>query len=447
MFRSWLKYSLISNRLIHTVARQENNEKKKVIVLGAGWGGFQFVRYLKRNKYDVTLVSPRNHFLFTPLLPSTTVGTLEFRCIIEPVRTLSNLHYYQAYCDEISYKTNQIHCQDFFNPNKEFSLDYDYLVCCHGANSNTFGIPGVEQHAFFLKQLSDARAIRNRLMELFERASNRFISEEERKALTTFVIVGGGPTSIEFSGELHDFIVEDVAKWFPDVKTRVIVVESTDHILGTFDSKLTDYAMNILKSRSEITLKTNTYVKRVDENEVLLSNGEVIRCGITVWSTGLSPTKLTSTLQFSKEKRSGRLYTNDHLQVLVDDKTVIDNMFALGDCATPINQSLPATAQVAVQEAKYLAHRLNQKEFYLKNSNDITTRNYPVFSFSNAGMLAYLGGYGGLADLKQTKATGFLSWLLWRSVYLTRLVSFKNRLLVAMFWFKSFVFGRDISRF
>lgn len=123
-------------------------------------------------------------------------------------------------------------------------------------------------------------------MELFERASNRFISDEERQRLTTFVIVGGGPTSIEFSGELHDFIVEDVAKWFPDIKTRVIVVESTDHILGSFDAKLTDYAMNILKSRSEITLKTNTHVKSVHRNEVVLSDGETIPCGITVWSTG-----------------------------------------------------------------------------------------------------------------------------------------------------------------
>jgi NADH dehydrogenase FAD-containing subunit len=284
-------------------------------------------------------------------------------------------------------------------------------------------------------------------MELFERASNRFISDEERQALTTFVIVGGGPTSIEFSGELHDFIVEDVAKWFPDVKTRVIVIESTDHILGTFDSKLTDYAMNILKSRSEITLKTNTYVKKVTENEVLLSNGEVIPCGITVWSTGekmsiyedkmivfvllgLSPNELTSSLPFFKEKRSGRIYTNDHLQVLVDDKTTINYIFALGDCATPVKQSLPATAQAAAQQAKYLAKRFNRKEFRLKNSNEITNNDYPAFNFNNLGMLAYLGGYGGLADLKQTKTAGFLSWLLWRSVYMTRLVSFKNRLLV-----------------
>jgi NADH dehydrogenase FAD-containing subunit len=267
-------------------------------------------------------------------------------------------------------------------------------------------------------------------MELFERASNRFISDEERQALTTFVIVGGGPTSIEFSGELHDFIVEDVAKWFPDVKTRVIVVESTDHILGSFDSKLTDYAMNILKSRSEITLKTNTHVQSVKENEVLLSNGEVIPCGITVWSTGLSPTDLTSTLPFCKEKRSGRIYTNDHLQVLVDEKTTINNIFALGDCATPVNKSLPATAQAAVQQAKYLAKRFNQKEFRLKDSNEINNKDYPAFDFNNLGMLAYLGGYGGLADLKQGKTAGFFSWLLWRSVYLTRLVSFKNRLLV-----------------
>ena len=202
------------------------------------------------------------------------------------MRTLANLHYYQAFCDQVDAANNRIHCRDYFHEGRTFALDYDYLICCQGAQSNTFRVPGVEKHAYFLKQLSDARAIRNRLMELFERASNRFISEEERQALTTFVIVGGGPTSIEFSGELHDFIVEDVAKWFPDVKTRVIVVESTDHILGTFDSKLTEYAMTILKSRSEITLKTNTHVKRVDENAVLLSSGETIPCGITVWSTG-----------------------------------------------------------------------------------------------------------------------------------------------------------------
>ena len=303
-------------------------------------------------------------------------------------------------------------------------------MCCHGAKSNTFHVPGVEQHAFFLKQLSDARAIRNRLMELFERASNRFISDEERQALTTFVIVGGGPTSIEFSGELHDFIVEDVAKWFPDIKTRVIVVESTDHILGTFDSKLTDYAMNILKSRSEITLKTNTHVKEVRENEVLLSNGEVIPCGLTVWSTGLSSNELTSALSFFKEKRSGRIYTNDHLQVFVNEEDTIPYMFALGDCATPIKGPLPATAQAAIQQAKYLAKRFNQKDFRLKDPKEISTDDYPTFNFNNLGMLAYLGGYGGLADFKKAKKAGFLSWLLWRSVYMTRLVSFKNRLLV-----------------
>lgn len=131
-----------------------------------------------------------------------------------------------------------------------------------------------------------------------------------------------------------------------------------------------------------------------------------------------------------KEKRSGRIYTNDYLQVLVDDKTSINNVFALGDCATPISDGLPATAQAAVQQAKYLAKRFNQKDFYLKSPNEIANNNYPKFNFNNAGMLAYLGGYGGLADLKQAKTTGFFSWIIWRSVYITRLVSFKNRLLV-----------------
>lgn len=133
---------------------------------------------------------------------------------------------------------------------------------------------------------------------------------------------------------------------------------------------------------------------------------------------------MTSTLSFSKEKRSGRIFTNDHLQVLSDENTKVANIFALGDSATPINHPLPATAQAAVQQAKYLAKRFNSREFQINEDK------YPTFNFNNLGMLAYLGGYGGLADLKQAKATGFFSWLLWRSVYLTRLISFKNRLLV-----------------
>ncbi|CAF1055564.1 unnamed protein product [Didymodactylos carnosus] len=369
-------------------------------------------------------VSPRNHFLFTPLLPSTTVGTLEFRCIIEPVRVLKHLHYYQASCIEINTKSNEISCLDFFNPEKQFSLPYDYLVCSVGAKSNTFNIPGVDKHAFMLKQLSDARAIRNRLMECFERASNRFISDEERQALTTFVIVGG----VEFSGELYDFMREDVAKWFPDVKTKIILIESTDHILGSFDHNLSDYAMQTLLSRSEIKLMTNTFVKEVTSNEVVLGNNETIPCGICVWSTGLSPTDLTSQLPFYKEKRSGRIYTNDYLQVLSsNEQSPIPNIFAVGDCATPFHQSLPATAQVAAQASKYLATRFN------KTRLDLIQDSKDAFHFKNLGMLAYLGGWSGLADLKSIKKSGFLSWLLWRSVYLTRLVSLKNRILVAIF--------------
>lgn len=132
---------------------------------------------------------------------------------------------------------------------------------------------------------------------------------------------------------------------------------------------------------------------------------------------------MNTSSSFLKEKRSGRIYTNDHLQVLQDEQSPLSNIFALGDCATPLSHPIPATAQAAVQQAKYLAKRFNQKEF-------VTTKDYAAFNFNNLGMLAYLGGYGGLADLKQTKKAGFLSWLLWRSVYMTRLVSFKNRLLV-----------------
>ena len=165
-------YSYLSKR-----AFAANAGKPKVAVIGAGWGGFGFAKNINKSMYDVTLVSPRNHFLMTPLLPSAAVGSLEFRCIQEPVRTIKNLKYLQAACIDIDLEKKELKCEDFFTQ-APFTHEYDYLMIACGMRSRTFETKGLNEdnHVYFLKNLWDARKVRARLVECFERASSPYIA-------------------------------------------------------------------------------------------------------------------------------------------------------------------------------------------------------------------------------------------------------------------------------
>jgi NADH:ubiquinone reductase (non-electrogenic) len=405
---------------------------KRLIVLGTGFAGFRLLKDINTAFYDVTVVSPRNHFLFTPLLPSTTTGTIEFRSIIEPVRTISNISYYQAFCKAVYPENNTILCEDT-DTAKEFELTYDELVISIGEITSTFNIPGVKENAYFLKELADARRIRNKVIDCFENAGLPDISPEDRKRYLTFVVCGGGPTGVEFAAELHDFIVEDVKKIYKGLSEEpvVILIEASGKILGSFTEKLSEYAMKAFK-RQGITLRTNSYVTKVDPKSVYLKDGSSIDYGLLVWSTGNAPAELIKNSVFKKDER-GKLMTDQFFRV-----KGYFNIFAIGDCAQAENKILPATAQVAQQEGKYLADYFNKLARAKKPR---------AFKFNNLGMLAYIGGRNALADNPRVQSKGWLTWLFWRSVYLTKLVSFKNKVLVLFDWFKTSIFGRDVSNF
>lgn len=410
--------------------------RPKVVILGSGFASFSLLRHIDVKRYAVTLVSPRNHFLFTPLLPSTTVGTIEFRSIIEPVRTARRgFRFHQASVARIDVEQQKLHCNGAFK-GSPFELDYDILVIGVGAISNTFNIPGVEEHAFFLKELSEARAIRQRIIENFERASKPNRPVEEIENLLHFVVVGGGPTGVEFAAEVHDFATEDLAKWFPDLMqyVQITLLEATGGILTQFDQKLSEYALKVFK-RQRIDVRTHSLVKEVRANgvanAVVLSSGEVIPCGMVVWSTGVGPTGLVAGLDFPKER--GRLLVDEYLRV--QGRT---DIYAIGDCSITQGVGLPPTAQVAQQEGEHVARSLNRL---------IRGEAEKPFAYRHKGMLAYVGNRKALADFKNVKGRGFATWLVWRSAYLTKLVSLKNKMLVAGDWIRSHVFGRDISRF
>lgn len=409
------------------------DKRETLLILGTGFAAFSLVKSVDIERYQIVVVAPRNHFLFSPLLPSTTVGTIEFRSIIEPIRTArKGLRFHQAYCTRIDLENKIAHCEGKFKQTP-FELKYDRVVIAVGAISNTFGIPGVAEHCYFLKEIQDARNIRHEVIQCFERASKPNRPVEDFDWLLRFVIVGGGPTGVEFAAELHDFIEQDLSKWFPDLipYVRITLLEAQDSILTMFDASLSEYTRNHF-TRNKIQVRTGSMVKEVRSGVVVLQSGEEIGYGLVVWSTGNGPTELVANLDVPKD-RARRVLTNNCFQVAGHD-----DVYAIGDCAVIEDNPLPPTAQAAQQAGTHLAKVLNAVA---------RGEAPPPFQYKHRGMLAYIGDKKALADLGNVRGKGFTAWLFWRSAYLTKLVSLQNKFLVASDWLRSFIFGRDISQY
>ncbi|KAI4296616.1 hypothetical protein L6164_036562 [Bauhinia variegata] len=324
-------------------------EKKKVVVLGTGWASTSFLKNLNNPRYEVQVLSPRNYFAFTPLLPSVTCGTVEARSIVEPVRNFFrkksvDIQFCEAECVKIDAVNRKVYCRSNINNNlngkEEFAVDYDYLIIGVGANVNTFNTPGVVENCHFLKEVEDAQKIRRTVIDCFERASLPTVSDEEKKRILHFAIVGGGPTGVEFAASLHDFVNEDLVKLYPGAKdlVKITLLEAGDHILNMFDKRITAFAEDKF-SRDGIDVKTGSMVVKVSEKEIstkeLKNGGEIttIPYGMAVWSTGIGTRPfIKDFMQQIGQANRRALATDEWLRV-----EGCDNVYALGDCAT-INQ-------------------------------------------------------------------------------------------------------------
>ncbi|KAL1793834.1 hypothetical protein ACET3X_007255 [Alternaria dauci] len=423
--------------------------RERVVILGSGWAGFTVARTLDSSKFQTVVVSPRSYFAFTPLLASTAVGTLEFRTALEPVRSRrTSVEFFQGWADDVDFKNRTITIEEAVDDPKQgvalttdrhagetkeeremekkkdakvgrlFDLQYDKLVVTVGCYSQTFGTPGVKEHAFFLKDVGDARRIRNRILACFEAAALPTTSVEMKKQLLNFAVVGGGPTGIEFSAELHDLINEDMKKLYPELVQyhKITVYDVAEKVLPMFDKRLAGYAMQKFKRRG-IDIKTSHHVEELrpgapversmsdDLDDYHLYTLKVkeegeIGVGMCVWSTGLmqnpfvdhalssvreAPTDLHLPSSSSvpdkdvkwivkKDPKSGSIITDDHLRVKLipsspsqqneqsssQPEAIHPSVFALGDCGIIQDTTYPATAQVASQKAFWLAKRLNK---------------------------------------------------------------------------------------
>lgn len=383
-----------------------SSEKPRIVVLGSGWGAVSFIKALKRqtcDKYDIVLISPRNYFLYTPLLPAVATGTLEERSIVEPIRNIihGKGRYFEAKCTSIDPQNRSLEaCYVSENGAGEesFRIQYDMLVVAVGAVTNAFGVEGVREHCFFFKTVEDAHRLRVHLTECFEKAALPQTTQEEREKLLSFVIVGGGPTGVEVAAELHDVMSEDLARLYPELMPSVSIrlIDNADHVLTAYDRRLSDYTQKEFVSDG-IDLALNTRVNKVQPGALTVAErngkGTVLKhvpFGTCVWATGIATNPLITMMQnVLPEQDHGRaILTDGYLRV----KGSMGTIWSLGDAATiEQHQAREHADELFSSMDADNDGKISKKE--LKNMFDEMKQQFPQFEefarFSNINSFWY----------------------------------------------------------
>ncbi|KAJ9514051.1 hypothetical protein QJQ45_021142 [Haematococcus lacustris] len=318
----------------------------RLVVLGTGWGGARLLHDIKPQLYDLTVISTRNHMVFTPLLASTTVGTLDPRSVAVHITDIQKALFWPQNSLYIAEATAVLPDKKVVQARSDdgvmFEVAYDKLVVATGSQGSTFGIPGVLEHTHFLRDVHQAESIRLRLVDNIAKAGipGRPLAEWQR--LLHIVIVGGGPTGVEVAGELTDFVNEDLRRLYPDraramrwvglwgvskvgawqVHLNSITLVEAREVLGSFDPSLREYAARKLVQRG-VQLRKGV-VKTVTAQEITLTDGAVLPFGLCIWSTGVGPTPFIQSLPFAKTSH-GRLAVDSQLRVLAASTAVPDS--------------------------------------------------------------------------------------------------------------------------
>ncbi|GAW00951.1 nadh dehydrogenase [Lentinula edodes] len=430
-------------------------EKKTIVILGSGWGATSLLKTLDTSEYNVVIISPKNYFLFTPLLPSVAVGTLSAKAILQPTRYLARhkaraVTVIEAEAKEIDPFNKTVTFEDDTEIKGEVShttIPYDYLVHAVGAEVQTFGIPGVQEKACFMKELNDAEIMQRRFKDCIESAAFPGQDDAEIDRLLHIVIVGGGPTGIEVSGEIHDFLEDDLKAWYPELagRIRISLVEALPSVLPMFSKQLIEYTESTFKE-SKIDILTKTMVKEVKDRSVVLQMPDKsiqdVPCGMVVWAGGNKGRKITQDLMAkypSAQTNRRGLVVDDHLRLAGANGSI----FAIGCISCPSLEQATVTVTDPEEKAKFDSDIGTTKKL-------ISNVKVRPFNYSHQGSLAYIGSDKAIADLPfangNIASAGVATFLFWRSAYLSTLFSLRNRTLVANDWIITKIFGRDLSR-
>lgn len=367
-------------------------KKPRILILGAGYGGMMTASRLSKqlgyNDAEIILINKHNYHYQTTWLHEPAAGTMHHdrtRMRIDSVIDTNKIKFIKDVVVEIKTDEKKVYLEGG-------EMEYDYLVIGLGSEPETFGIPGVEEHAFAIRSVNSVRQIREHIEYSFASYNNSEIKYDE---YLTFIVAGAGFTGIEFVGELTERIPELCKEYDIDRnKVRILSVEAAPTALPGFDPELVEYAMNVLESRG-VEFKINTPIKEVTSDGVLLASGEEIKSKTIVWTTGVRGSSIVDKSGF--ETMRGRIKVEPDLRA-----PGFEDVFVIGDCALIINEEnnrpYPPTAQIAIQQSSTVAKNLKA---LISGSKDLEE-----FKPDIKGTVASLGGKEAIGIVGSKKLFG-----------------------------------------
>jgi len=405
--------------------------RPRVVIVGAGFGGLWAARTLCRLPVDVLVLDRNNYHTFFPLLYQVAAAEVEPEAIVYPLRSifrgLKNVCFGLAEVQQVDLPTRAVQTS-------EHSYAYDYLILATGSTSHYFGIPGAEQYAFPLKTLAEGVALRNHILCCFERAAQE-TDPQQRRRLLTFVIIGGGPTGVEFAGALAELIRGPLVKDYPGLDfrlVRLVLLEARDSLLGGLPHRLRDYSRQRL-GRMGVEVHLGAAARRITPVAVELADGSQIPTETVAWTAGVKGSPGVDAWGLPVA-RNGLVPVLPSLQAPGHPE-----VYVIGDLAfaPQDGQPLSMIAPVAIQQGVAAAQNIGRQ---------IDGLAALPFQYRDPGTVATIGRNAAVAQVWGRSFTGFPAWVLWLSIHIYKLIGFRNRLVVLINWAWDYLFYEKAVR-
>lgn len=396
------------------------DSKEKVIVIGGGFAGINFVKRLDKKRYDVTLVDRNNFHSFPPLFYQVAASGLEPASISFPFRReIRKMNppaiYHMGEVKSIDVAARKVMTQ-------YETLHYDRLVIATGTTNNFFNMTDLYKRVFTIKSTGEAIRCRNEILDRLERASI-CRDEELRRRLLSFTVIGGGPTGVEVAGalgEMKRYILHREYKSIPPEQLVITLVEGSDRLLHTMSETASRFALKYLKELS-VNVVLRQSMKSYDDSVLTFADGSTLYSEMVIWTAGVTGEPLPV--------ENGTIELGHGNRILVDafNRAVgHDDIFALGDialhCDDMYPRGCPQLAQVAIQQSRNLAKNFNSGNMERE------------FVYRDKGSMATIGRNRAVADLWHFQLTGFVAWFVWMFVHLISLLGMRNKLVVLTNW-------------
>lgn len=407
-------------------------KRPRVVIIGGGFGGLWAARTLAGQPVNVVLIDRNNYHTFLALLYQVAAAELTAEDIAYPVRSIftktSNIDFVLAHARRIDLHNHRIGTDGE-------TISYDYLILASGSVTSTFNVPGVEEHAFFLKTLEEAVTLKNHIICCFESAA-REPDEKRRKSLLTFVIVGGGATGVEYAGALSELIHGPLLKDYPGVdfsEARIILLEAARQLVSAMPLNIRDYTVKQLQ-KMDVDVRLQTTVAEVFPDKVILKDTSDIETNTVVWTAGVKGEGIAdaSCIPVTPD---GRVKVNKNLQI-----NDYQNVYVIGDLASISegNRVLPMVAQVAIQSGVTSARNILRQ---------IAGSTPQPFVYNDRGSMITIGRKAAGVAIGSRTFTGFFAWMLWLVIHLFNLIGFRNRVMVLINWAWDYLFYERAVRY